>query len=164
MLDDAITNNKHVLIVNHAPFQKTIALRDEKNHWNSYIDYRTSATYDGIYTTSDAVDIVKDFIDGGGKFIGWLTGHIHADSVLTATGYDNQIMFNIATANNAIHTDGISYTDASSQYYDCFNHLAVDTAKGLVKMIRVGWNTDYSIKTREELCYDYINGKLLTDN
>lgn len=164
VLSDAKTNSKHVLIVNHAPFQKTIAVRDERLHWNSYIDYTTLSTYDGLRTTPDAVQIVKNFIDSGGMFVGWLTGHLHFDNVITATGFDKQIMFNIATANNAIHNDGVSYTDVTSQYYDCFNHIAVDTAKGLVKMIRVGWNTDYSIKTREELCYDYINGKLLTDN
>ena len=166
VLDDAIANSKHVLIVNHAPFQKTIAVRDERLHWNSYVDYTTlsASVYDGIHTTPDAVQLVKNFIDDGGMFVGWLTGHLHFDNVITATGFDKQIMFNIATANNAIHTDGVSYKDVTSQYYDCFNHIAVDTARGLVKMIRVGWNTDYSIKTREELCYDYINGKLLTDN
>lgn len=164
VLSDAKTNSKHVLVINHAPFQKTIAVRDEKLHWNSYIDYTNLSTYDGIHTTPDAVQIVKDFIDDGGMFVGWLTGHLHFDNVITATGFDKQIMFNVATANNAIHPDGVSYTNTDSQYYDCFNHIAVDTAKGLVKMIRVGWNTDYSIKTREELCYDYVNGKLLTDN
>ena len=164
VLTDAIANSKHVLIVNHAPFLKSIAVRDEKNHWNSYVDYRTSATYDDIYTESPAVQIVKDFIDGGGKFIGWLTGHIHADSFLTAEGFTKQAMFNIATANCGIHSDGKTYTNSTSKYYDCFNHIAVDTTRGLVKMIRVGWNTDYSIKVRERLCYDYIKGKLLTDN
>lgn len=166
VLDDAIANSKHVLIVNHAPFQKTIAVRDERLHWNSYVDYTTlsASAYDGVHTMPDAVQLVKNFIDGGGMFVGWLTGHLHFDNVITATGFDKQIMFNVATANNAIHPDGVSYTNTDSQYYDCFNHIAVDTAKGLVKMIRVGWNTDYSIKTREELCYDYVNGKLLTDN
>ena len=164
VLNDARTNSKHVLIVNHAPFQKTIAVRDERLHWNTYLDYTDLSTYDEIHTTPDAVQLVKNFIDSGGAFISWLTGHLHSDNVITATGFDKQMMFNIATANNSIHNDGVSYTDVTSQYYDCFNHIAVDTERGLVKMIRVGWNTDYSVKVREQLCYDYINGKLLTDN
>ena len=164
VLSDAITNSKHVIIVNHAPFLKTIAERDAALHWNTYADYTDSPTYDGIHTTPDAVQLVKTFIDGGGKFIGWMTGHLHTDNVISATGFSGQMMFNIATANYAIHPDGATYNDVNSPYYDCYNRCAIDTDKGLIKFIRVGWNTDYSIKQRELRCYDYIHGGIVTDN
>lgn len=161
VLADAKSNSKHVLIVNHPPFQKTVAVRDIQNPWNSFLNYTTLSTYDGIYVTPDAVQIVQDFITAGGVFIGWLSGHLHFDNVITATGFDGQIMINIASAKYGNHPDGASYNDLDIKDYDCFNHIAVDTTMGLFKVMRVGWNTDYSLKTRNVFSYDYINKTIL---
>ena len=161
VLADAKSNSKHVLIVNHPPFQKTVAVRDIQNPWNSFLNYTTLSTYDGIYVTPDAVQIVQDFITAGGVFIGWLSGHLHFDNVITATGFDGQIMINIASAKYGNHPDGASYNDLDIKDYDCFNHIAVDTTRGLFKVMRVGWNTDYSLKTRNVFSYDYINKTIL---
>ena len=49
------------------------------------------------------------------------------ESVRPTTDHVKQAMFNIATANCGIHSDGKTYTNSTSKYYDCFNHIAVDT-------------------------------------
>lgn len=161
VLTDANTNSKHVIVCNHAPFPKAIALRDEKSNWNSYIDYRTNASYDAIVTETDALSLINTFISGGGKFIALLTGHTHIDNILTATGYDGQFMINIASAKYSYHADGIAYSNTDSQYYDCFNYCVVDTTNGILKLKRIGWNMDASLKERKTLSYDYFNHKLL---
>lgn len=47
---------------------------------------------------------------------------------------------------------------------DCFNVVAIDTELGLIKVIRIGANTDHYMHTKNAFCYDYINKKVITDN
>lgn len=161
VLSDAITNSKHVLICNHTPFPKDIAIRDEKSNWNSYIDYRTNAASDALVIVTEVLQLINTFINNGGTLIGLLTGHEHVDSILTATGYNGQFMINTASASYGNHPDGVVYTSDLSPYYDCFNYCAVDTTNGILKVKRIGWNMDAALKERNTLSYDYINRKLL---
>ena len=163
VLADAKTNNKHVIVCNHSPFPKNIALRDEKSNWNSWIDYRTYASSDSIVIKTAALDLIKAFMNAGGVFICLLTGHEHVDSILTATGYDGQFMINIASAKWSNHPDGITYSSTLSQYYDCFNYCTVDSTHGILKLVRVGWNMDEALKERRVLAYDYFNHKLINE-
>lgn len=155
VLADAKTNSKHVIICNHSPFPKNIAQRDEQANWNSWIDYRTWSGSDSIVFATGALDVIKTFVDGGGKLICLLTGHEHVDNMLTATGYEGLQMVNIASARYNYHSDGVAYSSPKSRYYDCFNVLAVDTTNCLLKIRRIGWNTDYSMKERDYFSYKY---------
>lgn len=163
VLADAKTNSKHVIVCNHSPFPKNIALRDEKSDWNSWIDYRTYSGSDGIVMKTEALDMIKAFVNGGGKLICLLTGHEHVDSILTATGYEGQFMFNTASAKYANHPDGLFYSSEDSKYYDCFNYCTVDTTHTILKVWRVGWCMDSSMKKRELFSYNYGTNKLLHD-
>lgn len=161
VLADAITNSKHVIICNHPPFATSIAVRDEKSNWNSYIDYTTMSNFDGIVTNTEVLGCINTFISGGGKFICMLTGHVHVDSILTATGYNGQFMINIASAKYTNHPDGLYYSNPESSYYDCFDYCVVDTTNGILKLKRIGWNMDASMKERRTLSYNYFTHKLL---
>ena len=45
--------------------------------------------------------------------------------------------------------------------YDCFNVVGVDTDLGLLKLIRVDNNVDHYMREKKELCFDYINKKVI---
>jgi len=163
VLNDAYTNNKHVIVCTHAPYAKNIAQRDEKSNWNSWIDYRTWSSSDAIIIETEPLDIIKNFITQGGKFICLLTGHEHCDNILWATGYENLLMVNIASARYTNHSDGIYYSDENSDYYDCFNHCEVDTTNGIFKIMRIGWNMDASTKKRTTFTYNYFTHTIIKD-
>ena len=160
-LADAIINEKQVLICNHTPFNKNIAVRDNKSNWNSYLNYKTGEFYDGLYMSTGAIDAIKHFIQNNGTLIALLTGHTHVDSILTATGYPDQFMINIASANYANHPDGITYNNSDSPYYNCFDYCTIDTTNSILKVYRIGWNMDASTKERVTLASDYANQELI---
>ena len=162
VLADAKTNSKHVIVVNHSPFPKNIAQRDDELNWNSYIDYRTYSGSDGIVMDADALDTIQSFVSNGGKLVCLLTGHEHLDNILTATGYTGQWMINISSAKYSNHIDGITSDDPNSGYYDCYDLISVDATNTLVKVLRIGWHTDASLKIRERLCYNYETGKIIS--
>lgn len=161
VLADAITNEKQVIVCNHTPFNKNIAVRDNKSNWNSYLNYKTGSFYDGLYMNTDALNAINTFVQNGGTLIALLTGHTHIDNILTATGYDGQFMVNIASANYANHPDGITYSNSDSPYYNCFDYCTIDTTNSLLKVYRVGWNMDASTKERISLTYNYATGELI---
>ena len=45
--------------------------------------------------------------------------------------------------------------------YDCFNVVGVNVNAGILKLVRIGDNADYFLRTKRVLCYDYINKKLI---
>lgn len=159
-LNDALVNNLYVICVSHVPFENEICLRDPSLSWNSYLDYHSG---DGLYTNPKAIEIVQSFIDAGGSFICWLSGHSHVDEVLEAEGYEGQLMLCVASARYSFHGDGVYYEDKYDPRFYCFDYIGVDIKRGLLKRMRFGWNMDASLKTRHAFCYDFINHVILTD-
>lgn len=161
VLNDAKTNDKSVICVNHAPFVKNNVTIDTDNPLNSYVDYKTYSSFDGIHTNEQAVSAVSDFINGGGSFICWLSGHTHADYVMVS---ENQFMIDIASARYNLHFDGYSpaTSDVSETNFDCFDYIGIDTTNKMVKVWRVGFNQDASMRVRNRFAYDYANKKLLS--
>ena len=160
VLADAKTNNKHVICINHAPYHPDIAVRDASaKNWSTWYPYES----DGVTIIADALDIVKDFIDGGGKFVCWLSGHLHEDNLLTATGYAGQMMVNIVTADAGRRSKVGVNTSGGSPYYDGFNYIGLDVANGLLKVYRKGWDMDAGMKKHDYLCYDYVNREIIAN-
>lgn len=164
VLADAKTNNKSVICVNHAPFGKSTAKINEDLPLNSWRDYFTTPTIDPIQLAQGAVDAVHTFIQNGGEFICWLTGHVHQDMVMTEETYNDQFMINVATARYNYHVDGYSpsATMTFDGAFDCFDYIGVDTSNKMLKVWRVGFNEDASMRIRNRFAYDYSNRKLLS--
>ena len=157
---DAYNNNKKVLCVNHAPYaaSDTNVVRDKKSGWNSWKPY----VFDGGSISSGALSKVQAFINYGGKFICWLTGHTHFDNVLTNSNYPCQFMISIASANQYNrNTDGAYNSNIDSGFYDCFNYMGIDTTNNFLKIYRIGYNIDGGMKERNVLCYDYENKEII---
>ena len=163
VLEDADTNNKSVICVNHSPFKKADAVIDYDSSLNTWVTYN-SDIFDGIHLAPEAIAAVDDFIDGGGDFICWLTGHTHADYIMTETAAPGQLMISIASAKYSNHFDGYSpasETAISERNYDCFDLIGVDLTNKIIKVLRIGYNQDASMKVRNRYSYNYGSGKLV---
>ena len=160
-------NPKSVICVSHAPYAKSKAVIDPDlplNSWRDYVGDVGSTIFDNIHLAQDAVDAVHTFIQAGGEFICWLTGHTHQDMVMTESDYGDQFMINIASAKYYYHSDG--YSPAETEYnargYDCFDYIGVDTTNKMIKVWRIGYNEDASMRIRNRFAYDYKNLKILS--
>jgi hypothetical protein len=158
VLADAITNNKTVICVNHSPFSQPDATRDNNLNWNSW---KTFFTADTLGMPDEVLGAVDTFINNGGKFACWLSGHKHFDNILFSISHPRQFMFNTATANRYNHNiDGENKNDLYSYMYDCMNVIGVDTTNGMVKFLRIGYNMDGSMRKRDFMSYDYVNNRI----
>lgn len=162
VLDDARTHSKKVICVSHCPSDLRTAQRVNSS-FTSIRDY-TWGEYDAILTPSSAFDIVDSFIDNGGTFICWLTGHTHYDQLLTPARYNNQLQIDIASARYDYHNDGYKVTDisdVSNPVYDCCNYIGIDVTHKLIKVFRIGWDMDGGMKVRYALCYNYDTNNII---
>ncbi len=112
---------------------------------------------------------VQDFIDDGGEFVCWLAGHTHrdvvgvlyADNGNTTTAY-SQLLFCIDTAklsSAAGWSDSLREFGKKSQ--DCMNLVSVDRYSKTVTFYRIGSDTNRLGMTKQVMCWDYANCKLL---
>ena len=102
--------------------------------------------------------IIADFINQGGCYICNLAGHDHHDSFgMTDAGVLNTVV------PSATNWDG--WCDGKrirgTRTYDCFNAVSIDANLGLLKIARIGCNTDNFFRSQRALCYDYINKKVI---
>lgn len=164
VLADAITNSKKVIVFNHYPYDKTMVTQKTEawNSWDTYLNnYRL---FDDLYTPASAVAAVKDFIDNGGVFVGWLTGHMHRDLSVTINDDVRQYMMTTASGSYAKHTDSASFSDISERQYDCFTLVGVDTTHGFIKFLRCGLDEDSTLAKRKPYTWDYINRRFFKSN
>lgn len=160
VLTDAKTNDLAVICLEHAPYPLPISVRNAKaDNWSTWYPLQT----DGVKLETEAMDIVANFMASGGKFVCWLSGHLHEDNLLEATGYPGQFMVNIVTANAGRRNKVGVNTAASSPYFDGFNYIGVDTTNGLLKVYRKGWDMDAGMKKHDYLCYDFVNHQVIAN-
>lgn len=128
--------------------------------WNVYEKKRTEWAYDQRNRLLFE-DILVEFINMGGHFVCNLAGHDHIDEF----GYTKAGILNIVVQNGTTWDAlGDMKRVKGTRSEDCFNVVAVDTELGLIKIIRIGANTDHYMRRKTALCYDYINKKVIADN
>lgn len=166
VLADAITSNKRVVAVTHYPSQTGI----------SGID----CTFNCITRTIDAVETppagtqiermpesaftaVDTFINNGGEFVCWLSGHTHEDFIGTVNNHTDQIQIIISCANTSNQFSDCARTEATKTQ-DLFNVFTVDGTAKLIKLIRVGATMDKFMRKRETLCINYETKEAISNN
>lgn len=102
--------------------------------------------------------IIAEFVAKGGCHICNLAGHEHHDLFgMTDSGILNSIV------PSATNWDG--WCDGKrirgTRTYDCFNAVSIDANLGLLKIARIGCNTDNFFRSQHVLCYDYVNKKVI---
>lgn len=179
VLADAITNNKAVIIGNHSPFDDGIAPY-KYNSVNAFYEAspNTFMTVDGTFhntTTgqlgsdtpinSSYATAVKTFMDNGGTFICWMSGHTHRDHFYDVANHDTygyQLMLN---TNGAVITSGAGdmIRLGTNGDADCYNYVTVNTTQKLLKVLRIGCNVDAIGRGRTVFVYDYVNHKVVVN-
>lgn len=173
LLADAILNNLTVVIASHFPAAKVDAL---PSRFTSLSRSTTGTATVAYMANKDlfaaAVKKVDTFITNGGSFACWLVGHTHYDFLSTVSALqagdesvsrpditiDNmQIVVTIDTSSSA--TAQTSYSDidhaAGTKLQDCFNLVTIDAANKLIKIVRVGCDTDKWMRKKDTLCINY---------
>lgn len=109
---------------------------------------------DGAYAAVDA------FIEGGGTFVCWLSGHEHYDLVGHVSGHSRQL---VVIVDKGGYGDGymrearIKGTDTQ----DAFNLVTVNPETHLLTVQRIGCSVDEAGRSKKLLCYDYIVGEIV---
>lgn len=163
VLSDAHTNNYYVLICLHTSQQSFTQI-----NCNFSVTPYSKAT-DTWNSSPDIFDDVQTFIDGGGKFLCYTIGHSHMDGFLypisNGITLNKQPMFMIQCAHHADgnFATGVRATDNSeySPYFDSFNYMCVDIAKGIIKVMRIGVDFDVRGVSKQVMVYDFINSTVL---
>ena len=160
VLEDARQNNKPVVVATHMSPAFAIDMK--------YIPcpYNTT-TFDGTTTTSDstkfAYHYVNDFIAAGGEFVCWIVGHSHNDKIYTIqNGTANEQFVVCLTCASARNPSSIARGSAGirvvgTKTEDAFQTITFDTARKLIKIVRVGQSINDMMKRYEQLTYRYAN-------
>lgn len=165
LLDDAITNDYHVLIATH------VWHGGGKIVNSGFSSMRLTLNNDGtvpVYAVCDTpdsvIELVATKITGGLNFIGYICGHEHDDYIVDATGDMTQLMFGIGAGTNQVEQQAWlqSYKDGQNPL---FNFLTINTADGLLKLVRGNIeNTtaqDFYMREKKYLTYNYVDHKLI---
>ncbi len=153
-LEDAKAKGLHVITAMHEP--------------SDYVAYPVNTNFhsindwDILYRQGKGVfeDVIAEFKKNGGIHIANLAGHDHYDSF----GYTALGVLNIAVETGK--GSFLTWSDANrvqgTRTWDSFDFVAVDTDLGTISLVRVGNNVDNFMREKEPLCYDYINGKIIS--
>ena len=157
VLTDAKEKGLSVVAAKHYPF--SVVQDKDKNTFNS-LDFKS---YDGNSKSSmkDFLDAIETYISSGGEFICWLNGDSHYDFQGLITDYPNQYAIAFENAGcNSLWNDSVRIEGTKSQ--DSFNFVTFDTNTKLIKVVRVGNNSDRYLRHKNYICYDYKNKKIIT--
>lgn len=159
-LTSARQNDFAVVLFMHTPMTKKIT--------SIGTSFWTLGGWDtGVSETEDSPTIVAirsaiaSFRSAGGTFICYLCGHVHSDQI-GKLDTDGLLQIRIENA-SGIGVWCESNRQKNTKNYDCLNIVQIDRAYGLIKVVRVGVNTDPHMQAKNAVCYDYINGKLISN-
>lgn len=107
--------------------------------------------------------VVDTFIQNGGKFICWLSGHTHCDVMGFGARHPNQMTINIGSSGNMELVNRASDIERveGTKSQDCVNMVVVDSFKKQLKLYRIGGDIDRYFRSRKALVYDYENKEVI---
>lgn len=108
-------------------------------------------------------EIVQRFINNGGTFICYLTGHTHFDLISYVDTYPQQLIITMdATGRHACNdwSDMMRYNDEISR--DLFNMIQFDTSSELIKITRCGANYDRYLRHKDTFCISYRTQQIIS--
>lgn len=154
LLDDALEKGIHVITVSHEPSHP---LPDRLD-----VTFQTLVDVHSIVAPKKEYEfdhLIADFKKKGGMHICNLAGHEHSNYFArTEHGVLNSIVERAASWK-------CNWSDANrirgTRTYDSFNVVAIDTNMKLLKLIKIGNNTDLYLRTKKVLCWDYENEKVI---
>ena len=163
VLEQARTLDYGVVIAQHFPVQGTPHLIN--CNFTDIMSVAYTHMGDSNYNESTVRGFqsrVQDFIDAGGDFICWLSGHNHADFVYYVDEYPDQLCI----------ICGVSSTLQDSRLADrsegkarlLFNTVTVSRGDHQVRLVRFGANASRYMASKRSLCVDYRNMQVLAQS
>lgn len=155
-LNIAITNNYAVVIAHHFPANPAITT-DVKTVFNT-----PNRTPSDLFIQDSVISAVNSFVQSGGEFVCFITGHTHYDRTVKIT--DSGLL--VLTVGTAATPQGIQSNSqfrslTQSKYYDLFNILHVDAVAKIVSIKRIGTDRDVWFRKLDYLAVNYETGEML---
>jgi hypothetical protein len=143
---------------------------DDKDNSPSYsAGYSDTSSYTGSNYPSNLADdyasAVDDFIDDGGYFICWLHGHTHFRILADLQTHPNQL--DVAVANAGGEDFAPTYVWArvpDTKSMDDFNVVGIDTTGKILRIAKIGVNTDRLMRVAHTLSYNYQTHTIINAN
>ena len=101
-------------------------------------------------------DVIKAWMDRGGKFVVWLSGHTHTEYMYYPAKYPNMLCMGIPQAGNTRGDNNADRSNTSAEH-TCANLIVIDTQNTLLKVVRVGKTLNKYFFDQSKLCYNYSN-------
>ena len=176
ILDDSITNSKHVIIACHIP--DTFPVGNNKGFYqrynkgypqyptmNSGLEDVINAFKHGtsVTTTLSGNINVNHTFSSAGDFVCWICGHYHGDFIGYSTTYSDQLYLNgncgvCQPAPFKYTFMGETFSDLAripkTVSEDCFNAYAFDFKERLVKVVKIGADMNDILQPRQVAVYD----------
>ena len=153
-LAEAKTNGYTVIIAAHCQLQNSNAVDCS---FTTFGKTTFGGQLDESYQAS-----VQSFINDGGLFACYISGHTHWDAVAYNSNYPNQLCITVTTASvNMNDNDQPRISGTITQ--DAANLIVIDVDFKVVKIIRVGANIDTYLRGRNTLTYSYDTHSVLSE-
>lgn len=124
----------------------------------SSFEYGASST---SFIGGEFAEYIADFIDAGGNFICWLSGHQHCDGVGVLSADKRMLDINVATASSSQLRTADAFIKLGTKSQDCFNVLSIDYADKILKVMRIGRDYDRYMQHKDTFCYNYGTHKMM---
>ena len=155
VLADAITNNLQVVVMAHQP--SSSFHRHHTNFDAMDADVQTDVWL-SVLPEYDAHEDIQDFIDNGGQFVCWITGHAHRDHFGYVDEYPSQTVVTIDTAK--ADYDG---SDLYRGGENVANLISIDPIVKYLYINRLGANMDFYGRSRSAIVWDYAHNKVVSE-
>lgn len=171
VLADAKANELSVMVVHHSPARWDNPIRCSFTSLDFQNNIATDASNPStIPYIREPFVAVQNFIDGGGKFIGWLTGHLHQDAVGVVKGFPDQFQMTIDTSRYGYNVADVPFSNGfgSTAHYsrtnnaDLFDIVSVDTYTKTISLVRIGCNYDRRGRHIGSFVWDYENKQMIS--
>lgn len=161
VLASAKSSGYHVVIATHFAGSRDGEHQSEKAFNVVECNYSTlqisSGNATGLYGYNSLAYMmtptVKDFIDGGGKFVGYIQGHYHLDFVAKLEEDPRQLIYAIGSSKVG-ETRDYNHVGAT-RMQDEFQIISIDTYMNTVRLFKVGANIDQYGRRKNSVCVNY---------
>lgn len=167
VLDSAKSSGYHVVIATHFAGGRDGEHQSENAFNVIECNYSTlqmsSGNASGLYGYNALAymmtQTVKDFIDGGGKFVGYIQGHYHLDFVAKLAEDPRQLIYAIGSSKVG-ETRDYNHVGAT-RMQDEFQIISIDTYMKTVRLFKVGANIDQFGRSKNSVCINYESGTVV---
>lgn len=165
MLADALDQQWQVVAVQHYPAQSGLDLIESGFTERDEVigpeptppgNRQMERMPDGAFAAVD------HFMERGGHFVCWLSGHTHLDFIGTVHGHEKQLQIIVDKAGEG---DDYMQEDRTpgTRNQDAFNLVTVNPSRHLLAIQRIGCRRDQYLRSKTVFTYDYMNHQVIVN-